>query len=127
MFKTTTNIQQVTRKTQRTYPVVHVCCSISCNEKHTNYRKQRGKGICHPEKSIFWHNLAESSSCERTQHDSSSPKQMAMIRTSRENASLMSSLGFTAVKRHHDQGNSYNGKHLIGASLQFQRFSLLSS
>jgi hypothetical protein len=25
------------------------------------------------------------------------------------------SLGFTGVKRHHDQGNSYKGKHLIGA------------
>jgi hypothetical protein len=26
------------------------------------------------------------------------------------------------VKRHHDQGNSYKGQHLIGAALQFQRF-----
>jgi hypothetical protein len=26
-------------------------------------------------------------------------------------------------KRHHDQGNSYKGKHLIGAGLQFLRFS----
>ena len=32
-----------------------------------------------------------------------------------------------AVKRHHDQGNSYKGKHLIAASLQVQRFSPLSS
>jgi hypothetical protein len=32
-----------------------------------------------------------------------------------------------AVKRHHDQGNSYKGKHLIGAGLQFQSFSPLSS
>jgi hypothetical protein len=32
-----------------------------------------------------------------------------------------------AVKRHHDQGNSYKRTHLIGAGLQFQRFSLLSS
>jgi hypothetical protein len=31
-----------------------------------------------------------------------------------------------AGKRHHDHSNSYNGKHLIGACLQFQRFSLLS-
>ena len=31
------------------------------------------------------------------------------------------------MKRHHDQGNSYKGKHLIGAGLQFQRFSPLSS
>ena len=31
------------------------------------------------------------------------------------------------VKRHHDQGNSYKGKHLIEAGLQFQRFSPLSS
>jgi hypothetical protein len=28
------------------------------------------------------------------------------------------SLGFIAVKRHHDQGKSYIGKHLIGAGLQ---------
>jgi hypothetical protein len=32
-----------------------------------------------------------------------------------------------AVKRHHDQGNSYKGQHLIGAGLQVQRFSPLSS
>lgn len=32
-----------------------------------------------------------------------------------------------AVKRHHDHGNSYKGKHLIGACIQFQKFSLLSS
>ena len=32
-----------------------------------------------------------------------------------------------AVKRHHDHGNSYKGKHLIGSGLQFQRFSPLSS
>jgi hypothetical protein len=31
-----------------------------------------------------------------------------------------------AVKRHHDQGNSYKG-HLIGAGLQVPRFSPLSS
>jgi hypothetical protein len=30
------------------------------------------------------------------------------------------------VKRHCDQGNSKKGKHLLGACLQFQRFSLLS-
>ena len=40
---------------------------------------------------------------------------------------LCLSLGFIAVKRHHDQGNSYKGKHLTGAGLQFQRFSPLSS
>ena len=35
---------------------------------------------------------------------------------------------FIAVKSHHDSGNSYyKRKHLIGAGLQFQRFSLLSS
>ena len=28
------------------------------------------------------------------------------------------------MKRHHDQDNSYKGKHLIGAGFQFQRFSL---
>jgi hypothetical protein len=33
---------------------------------------------------------------------------------------------FTAVNRHHDQGKSYK-KHLIGAGLQAQRFSPLSS
>jgi hypothetical protein len=33
---------------------------------------------------------------------------------------------FIAVKRHHDHGLSYKGKHLIGAGLQFQRFSPLS-
>jgi hypothetical protein len=31
-----------------------------------------------------------------------------------------------AVKRHHDQGNSYKGKHLIGAGLHFKRFNPLS-
>ena len=33
----------------------------------------------------------------------------------------------TAMRRHHDQGNSYKGKHLIGTGLQFERFSPLSS
>jgi hypothetical protein len=37
------------------------------------------------------------------------------------------SQGFTAVNRHHDQGKSYKNQHLIGASLQVQRFSPLSS
>jgi hypothetical protein len=37
------------------------------------------------------------------------------------------SLDFIAVKRHHDQGNSYKGKHLVRDGLQFQRFSSLSS
>lgn len=31
------------------------------------------------------------------------------------------------VKRYHDRSNSYKGKHLTGAGLQFQRFSPLSS
>ena len=31
-----------------------------------------------------------------------------------------------SVKRHHDQGNSYKEQHLIGAGLQFQRFSPLA-
>jgi hypothetical protein len=31
------------------------------------------------------------------------------------------------VNRHHDQGNPYKKQHLIGAVLQVQRFSLLSS
>jgi hypothetical protein len=35
--------------------------------------------------------------------------------------------GFIAMKRHHDQGKSYKGLHLIGAGLQVQRFSPLSS
>jgi hypothetical protein len=34
--------------------------------------------------------------------------------------------GFIAVNRHHDQGNSYKGQHLIRAGLQVQRFSPLS-
>jgi hypothetical protein len=33
----------------------------------------------------------------------------------------------TAVSRHHDQGKSYKRQHLIGAGLQVQRFSLVSS
>jgi hypothetical protein len=37
------------------------------------------------------------------------------------------SLGFIAVKRHHDQGNSYRGSHFIGAALKFQMLSPLSS
>jgi hypothetical protein len=32
-----------------------------------------------------------------------------------------------AVERHHDQGNSYKGQHLVGAGLKVQRFSPLSS
>ena len=48
-----------------------------------------------------------------------------LIRLAGQRACL--SLGFTAVNRHHDQGNSYKGQHLIGAGLQIQRFSLLSS
>ena len=32
-----------------------------------------------------------------------------------------------AVKRHHDQGNSYKQQHLIGAGLQVQRFNPVSS
>jgi hypothetical protein len=31
------------------------------------------------------------------------------------------------MNRHHDKGNSYKEKHLIGAGLQVQRFSPLSS
>jgi hypothetical protein len=31
-----------------------------------------------------------------------------------------------AMKRHHDQDNSYKGKDLFGAGLQFQRFNPLS-
>jgi hypothetical protein len=34
---------------------------------------------------------------------------------------------FIAVKRHHDQCNSSNGKHFIGASILFQRSSPLLS
>ena len=30
------------------------------------------------------------------------------------------SLGFTAVKRHHDHSNSYKGQHFTGAGLQFR-------
>jgi hypothetical protein len=38
---------------------------------------------------------------------------------------FFSYLGFIAKKRLHDQGNSFKGKHLIGAGLQFWRFSPL--
>ena len=38
---------------------------------------------------------------------------------------LCLSLGFIAVKKFHDQGNFYKGKHLIGADFWFQRFSPL--
>jgi hypothetical protein len=31
------------------------------------------------------------------------------------------------VKRHHDHGNSYKGKHLVEDGLNFQRFSPVSS
>jgi len=34
--------------------------------------------------------------------------------------------GFIAVKRHHDHGNSYKGKHFIEAGLQIQRFNPIS-
>lgn len=37
------------------------------------------------------------------------------------------SLGFMAVKRHHDRRNFYKGKHLIEAGFQSQRFSPSSS
>jgi hypothetical protein len=37
------------------------------------------------------------------------------------------SQGFTAVNRHYDQGKSYKKQHLIGAGLQVQKFSPLSS
>ena len=37
------------------------------------------------------------------------------------------SQSFIAVKKDHDQGNSYKGKHFIGAGLQFERLSTLSS
>jgi hypothetical protein len=36
------------------------------------------------------------------------------------------SLGFIAVKKHHDYGNSYKRRYLIGAGIQFQKFSPLS-
>jgi hypothetical protein len=36
-------------------------------------------------------------------------------------------LCIAAVKRSHDQENTYKRKHFIGACLQFQRFSTLSS
>ena len=37
------------------------------------------------------------------------------------------SQGFITVKKHHDHSNSYKGKHLMGAGLQFQTFRTLSS
>jgi hypothetical protein len=33
---------------------------------------------------------------------------------------------FIAVKRHHDHGNYYKGKHLIGDGLEAQKFGSLS-
>jgi hypothetical protein len=36
-------------------------------------------------------------------------------------------LGFYCCEQIYDQGKSYKGQHLIGASLQAQRFSPLSS
>lgn len=33
------------------------------------------------------------------------------------------SLGFNAVKGHHEQGNSYKEQHLIGPGLPVQKFS----
>ena len=36
-------------------------------------------------------------------------------------------MGFIAVKKHHDQGNSYKEKQLIGASLQFHKHRPLIS
>jgi hypothetical protein len=36
-------------------------------------------------------------------------------------------LCFIVVKRHHDPGNYYEGKHLIGSGWHFQRFSPLTS
>lgn len=41
--------------------------------------------------------------------------------------SVLSSQCPVTVKRHCDQGNSHKGKHLIGADLQFQRLTTLSS
>jgi hypothetical protein len=29
------------------------------------------------------------------------------------------------MRKHHDQGNSYTGKHLIGACLHFQKFNII--
>ena len=45
----------------------------------------------------------------------------------RQRGSKDAVLGFTAVNRHYDQGKPYKGQHLIGASLQVQMFSPLSS
>ena len=36
-------------------------------------------------------------------------------------------MDFTTVNRHHDQGKSYKGQHLIEAGLQAQKFSPFSS
>ena len=36
-------------------------------------------------------------------------------------------LGFLLLGRRHDYGSFYKGKHLIGAGLEFQRYSPLSS
>jgi hypothetical protein len=34
---------------------------------------------------------------------------------------------FISVKKHHDSGNAYKDKHLVGAGLQFHWFTPLSS
>jgi hypothetical protein len=68
------------------------------------------------------------------------PSQMGCISTKRKEdvngcaasssvtlGKFCSLLSFTAVNRHHGQGNSYEGQYLIGAGLQVQRFSPLLS
>jgi hypothetical protein len=45
---------------------------------------------------------------------------------SKTNPSVFVTVSIT-VKKHHDQGNSYHGQHLIGAGLQFWGFSPLAS
>ena len=54
--------------------------------------------------------------------DGDFPKEALMESTFSQPSTLGICLGlsFMAVKRHHDQGNSYKGKHLIEVDLQFR-------
>lgn len=57
---------------------------------------------------------------------SPSLKQVPPLTGTRASA-FVSSQCSTSVKGHHDKSDSYKGKHLVGAGLQFYRFSPLLS
>ena len=48
------------------------------------------------------------------------------IRKARSRKSYCLNEGFIAMKRHHNQGDSYTGKHFFGTGFQLQRFHPLS-